>query len=63
MERILRLIHVTDQGYRKLGCKDDLQAMWEDRWTLLGHSPLLTLRGVRGLTPSAMRCRVYRTWP
>ena len=38
MKRIGRLIRATDQESAHTDYKDGLQAMWEDRWVLLGDA-------------------------
>ena len=83
MKRTGKLIRASDQEAARSEYTAGLQAMWEDRWVLLGDAgrsawfqrhgqappernpmldPILTLRGVRGLTPGIVKGRVHRTW-
>ena len=83
MKPIVRLVRAADREVQTQLYQDGLQAMWEDRWSLLGPDDLgawtqrhgeapplmnpaqertLILRGVRGLTPHAMKGRVRRPW-
>jgi len=38
MKRTLKLVRVSDQEIGKRGYRQGLQAMWEDRWMILGAS-------------------------